>query len=223
MESIGPREENTPRPSGWRICIVGTGGQGVLTAARLLCDAFVDGGHEVVSGQLHGMAQRGGSVQSSVMIDCGTSPMMGSGRADFVLGFEPVETVRALPLMSSSTAVFMNTAPIIPFTLGQQTVLQKEEAEYPKIAELESAIRQTTDRLVSFDATQAALEAGSAKALNLLLLGCLLGTGQLPCTVEQFWDTVNRRMPHVLVQASVQAYNRGVALGKKFELAGAGS
>ncbi len=223
MESIGPREEKARRPGGWRICIVGTGGQGVLTAARLLCEAFVDVGHDVVSGQLHGMAQRGGSVQSSVMIDCGISPMMGSGRADFVLGFEPVETVRALPLMSSSTAVFMNTAPIIPFTLGQQTVLQKEEAEYPKIADLESAIRQATDRLVSLDATQAAIEAGSGQSLNLLLLGCLMGTGQLPCTVEQFWETVNRRMPHVLVQASTWAYHRGVALGKRLELAGTGT
>lgn len=72
---------------GWRILIAGTGGQGVLTAARLLCDVFVEDGHQAVSGQLHGMAQRGGSVQSSVIIDCGISPVIPSGRADFVLGF----------------------------------------------------------------------------------------------------------------------------------------
>jgi hypothetical protein len=55
-------------PGGWRIAIAGTGGQGVVTAARVLCDAFVEQGHDVVSSQLHGMAQRGGSVQSAVMI-----------------------------------------------------------------------------------------------------------------------------------------------------------
>jgi len=114
--------------SGWRVLIVGTGGQGVLTAARLLCDLFVDRGHDVVSGQLHGMAQRGGSVQSSVLIDCGSSPMIAKGRADVVLGFEPVETARALPFMSSRTVVYMNTNPVIPYTVGQQWVLSKGKA-----------------------------------------------------------------------------------------------
>ena len=62
MESMGTRRDEMRTSSGWRICIVGTGGQGVLTAARLLCDTFVERGHDVVSGQLHGMAQRGGGV-----------------------------------------------------------------------------------------------------------------------------------------------------------------
>ncbi len=206
--------------SGWRLCIVGTGGQGVLTAARLLCDAFVERGHDVVSGQLHGMAQRGGGVQASVMVDCGISPMIGSGRADVVLGFEPAETVRALPLMSSRTAVFMNTAPVIPFTLGQQTVLRGEQAGYPDIAGLESAIRQVTEQVLTLDATQAATETGSARSLNLLMLGCLLGTGLLPCTPEEFWEVVVRRVPPSLAEANAPAYNRGVAMGKRFEHAG---
>lgn len=223
MGSTGEREKEARNPAGWRICIVGTGGQGVLTVARLLCEAFVEGGHDVVSSQLHGMAQRGGSVQSSVMVDCGISPMMGNGRADFVLGFEPAETVRALQLMSARTAVFMNTAPVIPYTLGQRTVLGEEEAKYPDIAELERAIRQVTERILTFDATQAATEAGSAKAMNLLMLGCLLGTGLLPCAPEEFWSIVAERFPPALAEANARAYNCGVAMGKKFRLAGAAS
>ena len=70
--------------SGRRLVLVGTGGQGVLTAARVLCDIFVDRGHYVVSGQLHGMAQRGGSVVSTVSIDAGISPVIPSGKADVV-------------------------------------------------------------------------------------------------------------------------------------------
>ena len=115
--------------SGWRILIAGTGGQGVLTAARLLCDVLVVGGHRAVSGQLHGMAQRGGSVQSSLIIDGGISPVIPSGQADFVLGLEPVETARALPLMSARTVVYMNMAPVVPYVLAQRFVLQQERAE----------------------------------------------------------------------------------------------
>ncbi|MFQ5495312.1 MAG: 2-oxoacid:acceptor oxidoreductase family protein, partial [Phycisphaerae bacterium] len=107
---------------GWKILIAGTGGQGVLTAARLLCDFFVDRGHDVASGQLHGMAQRGGAVQSSVIVDGGPSPIIAMGRADFVVGLEPVETARAIPFMSARTLVFMNTAPVIPFVLAQQAI-----------------------------------------------------------------------------------------------------
>ncbi len=211
------------RRNGWRICIAGTGGQGVLTAARLLCDAFVEQGHEVVSGQLHGMAQRGGSVQSSVMIDCGISPMMGSGQADFVLGFEPVETARALPLMSSCTMVYMNTAPVIPYVVGQQIVLEKEEAKYPDVAQLETAIRAVTDQVFSFDATQLATEAGAAKALNVLMLGCLLGSSSLPCTADDFWRAAAEKMPPASAETNHQAFRRGVDLGKKFQPAGARS
>ncbi len=221
MGSTDERAEAARNPAGWRICIVGTGGQGVLTVARLMCEAFVERGHDVVSGQLHGMAQRGGSVQSSVMVDCGISPMMGNGRADFVVGFEPAETVRALQLMSSRTIVFMNTTPVIPYTLGQRTVSEKEEAKYPEVAALERAIRQVTERIMTFDATQAATEAGSAKAMNLLMLGCLLGTGPLPCTPEVFWSIVAERVPPALVEANARAYNYGVVLGKKFQLASA--
>ncbi|MCH8963467.1 MAG: indolepyruvate oxidoreductase subunit beta [Planctomycetes bacterium] len=225
MESSGNGQNGPDRRRGWRICVVGTGGQGVLTAARLLCDAFVARGHHVVSGQLHGMAQRGGSVQSSVMIDCGISPMMAEGQADFVLGFEPVEATRALPFMSAGTIVLMNTAPVIPFVLGQQSLLEKKNIEYPDVAQLESAIRQVTERVYSFDATQLATEtgtgAGSAKALNMLMLGCMLSLGKWPFSADQFWETAAQRMPPALVETSKSAFARGVEIGKAFDPAGA--
>ncbi len=227
MKSSGNGQDRPDGRRGWRICIVGTGGQGVLTAARLLCDAFVARGHHVVSGQLHGMAQRGGSVQSSVMIDCGISPMMAEGQADFVLGFEPVETARALPLMSASTVVLMNTAPVIPFVLGQQSLLEKKNIEYPDVAHLESAIRQVAERVYAFDATQLATEtgtgAGSAKALNMLMLGCMLSLGKWPFSTDQFWETVSQRMPPPLVETSKPVFARGVEIGKAFDPAGAPS
>ena len=220
MKAVGDGGKSSRRRAGWRICIAGTGGQGVMTAARLLCEAFVRRGHDVVSGQLHGMAQRGGSVQSSVMIDSGISPMMGSGQADLVLGLEPVETVRALRFMAPHTVVLMNAAPVIPYTLGQQTVLRKTEAHYPDIADLERAIRAVTERLCVFDATELAVRTGAPQALNVLMLGCLLGTGMLPVAADEFWRFVSDRLPSTLAQANARAYNDGVVMGRKFDVAG---
>lgn len=196
---------------GTRILIVGTGGQGVLTAARLLCGCFVERGHSVTSGQLHGMAQRGGAVQSSVMIDCGVSPVIPNGRADFVLGLEPVETARALPAMSARTSVFMNTVPVTPYVLAQRTVHNRDHAEYPDVAELGRAIREVAESLFTLDAAQLATEAGSGKAINMVLLGCLFGVGTLPCSADAFIDFVSGVVPTALRQTNVVAFRRGVA------------
>jgi len=205
-----------PSRRGRRIVIVGTGGQGALTAARLLCDCLVEYGHHVVSGQLHGMAQRGGSVHTSIKVDCGISPVIAAGRADCVLGFEPVETARALPFMSSQTVVYMNTAPVIPFILGQRAVLKQGDGRYPNVPGLVDSIRAVTAQVFPFDATRLAQESGSVKTMNTIMLGCLLGSGLLPRTAEEFWRTVTRVMPPDLVKANAEAFSNGVKMGRKF-------
>lgn len=195
---------------GWRILVAGTGGQGVLTAARLLCECFAERGHEVVSGQLHGMAQRGGAVQSSVIIDGGISPMIAAGRADFVVGLEPVETVRALPLMSSRTTVYMNTTPVMSFVLAQRAVRENDDRKYPEVGELERSIRAVTNNLVKLDASQLAAKASSSAGLNMVMLGCLLGSAGLPCPADAFSDFVAARSPGTLREANVRAFRLGV-------------
>lgn len=194
---------------GLRILFAGTGGQGVLTAARFLGEVLVELGHDIVSGQLHGMAQRGGAVQSSVLVDAGISPVIASGRADFVVGLEPVETARALPLMSAQTVVYMNTAPILPFVLAQRAAKKEENAEYPDVDGLVEAVRAVSTRVFALDATQAAIEAGAAVSLNMVMLGCLLGSGLLPTTADEFWMKVQKRIPSALLEVNERAYRAG--------------
>jgi indolepyruvate ferredoxin oxidoreductase beta subunit len=208
--------------SGWRIIISGTGGQGVLTAARLLCDCLAERGHNVVSSQLHGMAQRGGSVHSTVMIDSGISPVIGTGRADCVLGFEPVETARALPLMSSRTVVYMNAAPIIPYVIGQQVALGASEVKYPDVDELVASIRAVTAHVFPFDATRLARQCGSVRAVNMIMLGCLLGADAVPCTADDFWNSAAGRIPKGLVETNAKAFMDGAEVGRRLRFAGEG-
>lgn len=206
------------RRAGWRIAIVGTGGQGVLTAAQLLCAVFVEHRREVVSSQLRGMSQRAGGVQASVMVDCGISPVIAAGAADVVLGFEPVETARALPIMSRRTLVLLNTTPVIPYVLAQQSVLQDIDVPYPDVHELVEHIRAVAPNVYGFDATALAAEAGAPQVLSMIMLGCLLGTERLPCPADGFLETVAGIIPPALVELNRKALDTGIGVGKTFQL-----
>jgi indolepyruvate ferredoxin oxidoreductase beta subunit len=213
-----PRARASDRP-GCRILIAGTGGQGVVLSARLLTTFFHRLGLEVVSGQLHGMAQRGGAVQSTVMVNRGISPAIPLGGADFVLGYEPVETARALPYMSSRSTVFMNTAPIVPFVLSQEYVREgAEKGEYPEFEVLAASIRSVAPRLIVVDATELAERAGSLKTLNVVMLGCLFGSEAFPFAPREFEDTVMKGAPARLAEINMRAFRSGVELGERVEL-----
>jgi indolepyruvate ferredoxin oxidoreductase beta subunit len=207
-------DQRKPQQSSWRLVIAGTGGQGVISAARLLAGFFLLRGHHVVSAQLHGMAQRGGAVQSCVMVDTGISPVMAQGAADVVLGLEPVETARTLPLLSPKTFVLMNSAAIVPFSLSQAYVLGKGSGKYPELEQLAEVIRAATPRLHVVDASALAKRAGQIKTLNVVMLGCLFGAGLLPARPQEFVDTVMARVPPKLAATNGRAFRLGVELGE---------
>lgn len=205
----------SPKRTGSRIVVAGTGGQGVITAARLLTNFFTHRGNQVISGQLHGMAQRGGAVQASIMIDSGISPVIPRGGADCVIGLEPVETVRALPFMSESTTVFMNTTKVVPFVLAQMSVRGSPDGSYPDQRALEKTILEVTPKLHAFDATEFARSAGQVKTLNIVMVGCLFGSGLLPAAPEEFAETVMSTVPSKLADVNKRAFSAGVEYGKE--------
>ncbi|MEG2005524.1 MAG: 2-oxoacid:acceptor oxidoreductase family protein, partial [Bilophila sp.] len=107
-----------------RIYMTGVGGQGTLTATTLLARVAVAQGVEVVAGEIHGMAQRGGVVESTVLLGGWKSPKLGAGEADIVLGFEPLETLRGLSYLKSGGKVFSSTdaIPTPGVSAGRETL-----------------------------------------------------------------------------------------------------
>ncbi|NOY07174.1 MAG: indolepyruvate oxidoreductase subunit beta [Chlorobi bacterium] len=201
-----------------RILLAGTGGQGVITAARLLSEYFVRKGDQVLSAQLHGMAQRGGAVQSTVCVNSGISPALPRGGADVVLGCEPVEAARTLPYVSADTVVFINTAPIVPFVLSQNYVLESGSSEYPDLGMLEESLRAATSRVYPLDATKMAQEAGSLKTINVVMLGCLFGAGVVPYPSQDFIDTIMVLAPPNLAETNTAAFRMGVEFAESLNV-----
>lgn len=157
-----------------RLLVVGTGGQGVLTAARCLGEAARASGLAVTLGQLHGMSQRGGAVESSVVIGAAECAFIADGCADVVLGLEPLESLRARPRMSSRTTVVTSISPIRPPGLA------RTGARYPATGEILLRLQEAAGRVVAVDGAALARAARAPRALNVVMLGVLAGQVELP-------------------------------------------
>jgi indolepyruvate ferredoxin oxidoreductase beta subunit len=171
--------------SGWlRILIAGVGGQGVLSAGRWLGDATASCGMDVVIGQIHGMSQRGGSVQATVAIGGARSPEIPRGMADILLALEPMEGARALDRLSKRTSAFVNTRPLLPVSL------QVSGRPYPPLSALLDPVEAVVGSMLALDATELAERAGSPRALNVVAIGMLAGSGLLPFPPKPLLDTI---------------------------------
>ncbi len=192
-----------------RLVIVAVGGQGNLLASGVLGEAALLAGIPIQMSEIHGMAQRGGVVESSLVFGDARSTIISDGEADVLVGFEPAETLRALNKCNSQTVVITNLAPLMPFTvnIGQGV--------YPNLAELQKLIRDKTARLIAFNAAALAKEAGNVLAVNMVLLGALIQTRVLPLTVDQVKDAMKRKTKQQFLEANLKAFDLGFAEAHK--------
>ena len=147
-----------------RIYIVGVGGQGNVLASKMIGEAALSMGVPVLMSETHGMAQRGGVVESTVVLGGAQSPTISDNCADILLAFEPMEAVRALSKANADTIVITNTAPVVPFIPGGS-------AAYPPVDDLLACLRAKVGRVIAFDARKESLEAGNPLGLSPLVLG----------------------------------------------------
>ncbi len=186
-----------------RILFTGVGGQGTLLASRLLGEAAMAEDMDVCVSEVHGMAQRGGVVESTVMLGGITGPIISDGEADVLVSFEPLETIRALPKCSTGSVIITNTVPIEPFTvkLGQ--------ADYPDVEQWIDFMRENYPVVKALDADSLAREAGTAKAVNVVLIGTLAALQVLPVSADRIRDTIERTVKKKFVEANLRAFELG--------------
>lgn len=192
-----------------RLIIVAVGGQGNLLASKVLGEAALAAGIPVHMSEIHGMAQRGGVVESAVVIGNARSNIISDGEADILLGFEPAETLRALGKCHKDTVVITNLAPLPPFTvaIGKGT--------YPDLDRLQTLIRERTRQLIAFDAVALAQAAGNVMTLNMVLLGALLQTGLIPITADQLKEAIRSKTKADFADINIKAFEMGFQAAEK--------
>jgi len=191
-----------------RIVFVGVGGQGNLLATRLLGEACLTAGIPVVMSEVHGMAQRGGIVESGLVMGGATSPIISNGEADILVGFEPSETLRALGKCNKNTVIITNTHPLPPFTvaIGQGV--------YPDVGKALALMRDAVQCVIAVDGDELAAKAGNPLSLNMVMLGALIGSTVVPLTGAILKEIIARTTKQAFVKSNLKAFDLGVAAAK---------
>lgn len=187
-----------------RCVFVGVGGQGNLLASRLLGESALSMGIPAVVSEIHGMAQRGGVVESAVLMGDVTSPIVSNGEANVLIGFEPLETLRTLIKCNRDTLVITNTNPLPPFTVSVG------QGEYPPVNEVIQLIQAKVNRLIALKGNELAEKAGNPLSLNMVMLGALIGSGATLITAESMRETISNSTRETFLESNLKAFDLGM-------------
>jgi indolepyruvate ferredoxin oxidoreductase beta subunit len=188
----------------FNILITGVGGQGVILMSELLGRAAVADGLRVRGSEILGMAVRGGSVTSSIRIGEDVyGPLIPTGKCQALVGMEPSEALRNISYLSKSSLVLLNTAVTAPFTVFIG------ESSYPSLETILEKLGKASGRIVQLDAAKTAQEAGSRLTTNIVMLGALFGTEQLPIKIATIKETIRERFPAKLAPVNIKAFDLG--------------
>jgi len=193
----------------YNVYIAGVGGQGVVRTSIIIGLACVKKGVNVVMSEIHGMAQRGGSVPAEMKIGDAYSPIIEKGGADLLISFEPAESLRAMSKLSKDTVAVVNTQPIIPVTVALGTSVYLDPKMY--IDELRSKLK----RVVVLDAESMAREAGNILSLNMVMLGASSATPGFPVEKEFLVAAMKENLPAKAIDANLRAFDMGFELAAK--------
>lgn len=167
----------------FNILICGVGGQGTILASYILGNAALKDGHKVRLGEIHGMAQRGGSVVSHVrMGDEVYGTVIPEGKADIIVAFEPLEALRNLSYLKNGGKTILNTEQINPISVSLG------ESEYPPLDEILSNLSEK-GKVYHFNATEIAKKVGNQVTMNMVMMGAL-SLLEIPIKNETLLETI---------------------------------
>ena len=182
------------------ILFCGVGGQGILLASEVTAFSLLAAGMDARKSEVHGMAQRGGSVTAQLRYGTKVySPLISPGEADIVVAFEMMEAVRYLPYMHSQTKVIVNTHKIYP------PAVATGKMDYPENVLAELISRDI--HVKELDAFEIASKVGEVRAVNIVMVGVL--STYLPIDEQVYVDVMNERIPERFRDVNIKAFQEG--------------
>ncbi len=195
----------------FKLVIAGVGGQGTLLASRLIAQASIEAELPVKIGETYGMAQRGGPVMGHIQIGKAIeSPQIRPGQADTLIGFEIGEGVRrGVTYLKKGGLALLNTRKFPPVEVISGMM------DYPTEESLISLINDVTSKIVKFDATLLAEKAGNAISTNMVMLGAIVESGELPFSKEVMLETIRKNVRATFLETNLKAFKLGQVAYRK--------
>ncbi len=185
------------------IIFSGIGGQGIVVASDIFCEAALIDGWDVAKAEVHGMAQRGGSIVAHVRVgEKVQAPLIETGKADVILGFEVLEAARVLPMLKKDGTVIVNTKYIQPSTSAAASANLTVE----KILDI---IRARTKKVYEVDGVGIATKLGNILAVNTVLLGAISAIAENFVTPESLEKAIASRLKQKYVELNLKAFKMG--------------
>jgi indolepyruvate ferredoxin oxidoreductase, beta subunit len=186
------------------LIFTGVGGQGVVVLSDIFCEAAILDGFDVAKAEIHGMAQRGGSISAHVRVgDKVLSPLIERGKSDVVVGFEVLETARALSMLKHNGTVVVNTKYIPPSGMLQGS------GKPLKAEALLALIREKAAKVYEVDGIALASKLGNLMVVNTILLGAVSALPEIPVKQESFQQAIASRLKEKYIKLNLQAFQIG--------------
>lgn len=187
----------------FNILIVGVGGQGILKLAKMICETSILEGKNVLMSEIHGMAQRGGSVYSEVRIGNVYGPIIENGECDMIISLEPSEILRYLDKLKKDLIIISNSEIIIPYTvsLGIST--------YPDIQKSFEKLKELSEKIYIIDGKILTKESGSNITLNTIMFGFYSAINPLNFKEESFKKVFYDNFEGPFFEINQKAYKLG--------------
>lgn len=187
----------------YKIYLIGVGGQGTIKTATIIGEAAMAQGLNVVMSEVHGMAQRGGTVVTELKIGKAHSPLIESNSADLVLAFEPSELLRTLSRIGKETYVIINCSSITPFTVSLGI------SEYPDKSKMFDEFRKLIKNFYLIDAQKLAREAGNIITANIVILGVSMAIPEFPIKKENIIKSIRENLPPPTIDSNIKSLEKG--------------
>ena len=182
------------------ILFSGVGGQGILLASEVTVYALLAAGYDAKKSEVHGMAQRGGSVTAQLRYgDKVYSPLIEPGKADILISFEMMEAARYLPYLHKESKVIVNTQQIKPPAVAMGKI------PYP--SDVLDSITSLGIQVVTVDAFDIARDAGEVKAANVVMVGAM--SAFLPMDASVYEEIISTRIPERFREVNLKAFAAG--------------
>lgn len=194
----------------FNIVISGVGGQGILKLSKIIGEAGLYEGKNVVMSEVHGMAQRGGVVISEIRIGNVKSPLVESGSAGLIISLEPTEAYRVIEKAVKDTWFVISTERIVPFTVSLGI------SKYPDVDRILENIKRVSKKIISFNGVELSKKAGSLISLNMVMLGAVSKIPGFPLKEETIIKVLDESFRGDTLKVNKLAFNFGREEAERF-------